>query len=81
MIYLVVEPSVLVSALGLVLLDGLVLFEIQLEQSREGNGGQHADAGRERQHQPDHDAGEVDGAHGVQDDEHALVVDVLDAEP
>ena len=42
---------------------------------------QYADAGGEGEHEPDHHPGEVDGGEGVQDDEDALVVDVLDAVP
>ena len=56
-------------------------LEVQLEQPGEGNSRQDADAWSEGEHEPDHDPGKVDGAHGVQHDEHALVVDVLDHVP
>ena len=42
---------------------------------------QYADAGCEGEHEADHHPGEVDGGEGVQDDEDALVVDVLDTVP
>lgn len=47
----------------------------------ECDGGEDADTGRQREHQSDHDSREVDRAHGVQDDENPLVVDILDAVP
>jgi len=40
-----------------------------------------ADTGSEGQHQSDHHSSKVDGGDGVQDDEHPLVVYVLDAVP
>ena len=45
---------------------------------RECDGGEYADARREREHEPDHDAGKVHGRERVQHDEDALVVDVLE---
>ena len=88
---LVVKPSVLVVSLAASAVgpdrslggpsQGLLVLQVELEQLGEGDGSENADAGRERQHETHHDAGEVDGADGVQDDEDALVVDVLDAVP
>ena len=52
----------------------------QVEQLRERDCSEDADAGGEGEHEPDHDAREVDGRQRVQHDEHALVVDVLERE-
>ena len=85
---LVVKPTVFIGLAfaddlnsGLDVCRRLLVLQVELEQLGEGDGGQHADAWRQRQHQTDHDAGKVDGADGVQDDEDAFVVDVPDAVP
>ena len=80
--YLVIQPSIFLTGLWvLCLFCCLVLFQVDREQLGEGNGCKDANTGGQRQHQPDHHACEVDSRDGVQDDEHPLVIHVLDAIP
>ena len=58
-----------------------LLLQVKRQEARKGHGAQDAHHRRQRQHQTHHDAGEVDGRHGVQHNEDALVVDVLDDVP
>ena len=45
-----------------------VVLQVELERLRERDGGEHADAWREREHQADHHPREVHRAERVQDD-------------